>query len=143
MKCRTCEIILELTGKIGIHNIEDVNLYCPLCQYVGNSIVHSPQIAWQDTMIECQGCNNYILYHEKGHIWKDESYFSEIELQIIRRFANPISYKSNFNSITNSKSYIQHGKLLADKQLIELNGMIELTTSTEMVKRLKTLIVFS
>jgi|ERR1035437_6070054 hypothetical protein len=75
-KCRSCSFNYALTGDIGIHQIGDTGLYCPLCHYSGESIFHGEHETLTGNALECNNCNNYIIYfYNGGKIMKDELYF--------------------------------------------------------------------
>lgn len=123
--CRSCQINLELVLKKGKHVIKNLNMFCPLCKKLVDCLCHEDNIGLLGASLECLNCNDYIIYTYKKNIWKDEIYFTN-NLFLIRDIDDKTS------------SFYDNNKLLLD-----LNYLVDLTSTKDIKLKLKRLLHFA
>lgn len=123
--CRSCSLNYEITMKTGSHKLIDVGMFCPLCQFIGESICHGQHESLRGISFECYQCHNYIMYFDNDLLVKDELYF-ENDLGLIRDMEDHVSYL-----------------LVNDSVGITIPGLLDASNPVKLFNKLKTYLVFS
>ena len=123
--CKSCKLGIELGGVAGTHEVENINLYCPMCKNSNNWIYHGEHDSLSGDALECNYCNKYIIYtNGKDTIWKDEIYFDK-DYCLIR-------------DMESLKSYFSIG----DKLVYIFPNLIDFSESKDILNKLKMVAVF-
>lgn len=125
VKCRSCVTNIELTGDAGEHKLIDMGMYCFVCQRPEISIHHKESKTLCGESLECNSCNNYILYYEDDIITKDEIYLDNDYLLI--------------RNIKYNDSVI----FIKDEEIITVPNIIQCNGADKLFAKLKLLVVFS
>lgn len=132
--CKSCQINDELIGRVGSHKLEDINLFCPICKFVGKNIIHDEE-ELVGASHECRNCHRYILYSDgDGKIYKDEIYFPD-DYYLIRDLDDHTANLYKISGRDHSYSSV--------KEILSFDHIIMFDDADELFRRLKNLIIFS
>lgn len=110
------------------HNLIEIKFECLVCGHTKTAYSH-PSKQLSGDSLECPECHNYILYlEEDGSIWKDEIYFEKPYYLFIRDF-----------KLNETYLYLDE----SDCNAITLNQIIEFDSADKLLKKAKTIVVFS